>query len=109
MPEQLDWIAIAQEYFPTDGKDFAGYVLWNHTGYPDFYCGDEEQWFRQQLGEAANQFALATEAKIVAREKGIKVSVAIDCVSNLFEVRIDNKMVADNLDRDGLIQWANAA
>lgn len=34
-----------------EGDDYAGYVLWNHTGYPQFFMGDAEVYFRHQLVE----------------------------------------------------------
>lgn len=31
---------VAQEFGETPNEDEAGYILWNHTGYPSFWHGD---------------------------------------------------------------------
>lgn len=47
-------VAIVKEYYPElKGKkginNFAGYTLWNFTGWPSFWSGDPEMCMREQI------------------------------------------------------------
>ncbi len=45
-------IELVKEVFPEATDQEAGYILWNHTGFPEFFRGDSaEAYFRQQLEE----------------------------------------------------------
>ena len=58
-------VDIVREYFPDATDDFAGYVLWNRTGWPRFWAGDPETCMRQQLQEYKAKLASGmTEAQI---------------------------------------------
>jgi hypothetical protein len=48
-------IELVKEYFPTASEDDAEMVLWECTGYPSFFMGDDPvAYFRAQLMEAAD-------------------------------------------------------
>jgi len=44
---------IAKKYDAPLDPDFLGYVIWNYTGYPEFWSGpgSPEECFRKQLEE----------------------------------------------------------
>jgi len=31
------WLDLVREYFPDATEEFAGYILWGETGYPEFW------------------------------------------------------------------------
>ena len=55
----MNAIVIAREYFPNKPDDFLGWVIWEKTGYPQFWNIPEdgntpEECFRKQLKDFAN-------------------------------------------------------
>jgi hypothetical protein len=50
---------IAKEYFPDKNDEFLSHVIWEHTGFPEFWNIPEdgntpEECFRKQLQDFAN-------------------------------------------------------
>ncbi len=66
---------IAREIFPEvkrgkKGNHYLGYIIWNFTGYPQFWDGDPETCFRRQLQEYHDDPA-GVEARQQAAYEGI--------------------------------------
>ena len=47
----LDFKAIVHEYFPDADDELIHFILWEKTGYPEFWKGDIETCLREQLVE----------------------------------------------------------
>ena len=54
----------------------ADYIIWNHTGFPDFFIGDAESWFRNQLEELFSRPGTLIE-KISAANKEYELIIPI--------------------------------
>jgi len=39
--EMINGLDIVRQWFPTATEDEAGYILWNETGWPCFWDGDD--------------------------------------------------------------------
>lgn len=45
----MNWIELVHQEIPGIDDDEAGYILWNHTGFPEFWDSNPEECCRQQL------------------------------------------------------------
>ena len=53
----VDASVIVREYFPDASDDEVGFILWNHTGYPEFWNIPEDGWTSSQcLRKQLNEF-----------------------------------------------------
>lgn len=43
------WGDLVREYFPNATDKEVNHILWNYTGYPEFWHGDAEHCCREQL------------------------------------------------------------
>ncbi len=63
MTEQ-DGIALVRRIIPSATEEEAGYILWNETGFPGFYHGDDpESCFSSQVKEYANAAQIQNEKR----------------------------------------------
>ena len=53
-------IELVREYFPDVDDATADAILWARTGYPAFFRGDAETYFRKQLEEAREDMIRVT-------------------------------------------------
>ena len=51
------WRDLAREVFPDADADTLDYYLWEYTGFPGFFRGDQEEECRRQIIEARDAMA----------------------------------------------------
>lgn len=52
---EAEGIKMVRSIFPEASQDEAAYILWNETGWPAFYMGDDPlSYFRQQVIDFKN-------------------------------------------------------
>jgi len=72
LKRKIDGAAIVREFFPSISDDEIGYILWNHTGYPEFWNIPEDGWTASQcLRKQLSEFA-ARRCSQEVMELGIK-------------------------------------
>lgn len=55
--KDISWLDLVREYFPQATDAEADMLLWEHTGYPDFWQGDPVECCRRQLAELRDSVA----------------------------------------------------
>lgn len=48
---EFTWHDLVRQYWPNATDEFCQYVLWEHTGFPEFWTGDPVQCCSEQLAE----------------------------------------------------------
>lgn len=59
----VDYTSIVKEYFPDVTDEEAQGILWNYTGYPDFWDGNPEAVCREELAHLKDVGPAAVDAE----------------------------------------------
>lgn len=80
-------IELVRQYFPDASDDFAGYILWNKTGFPSFYLGNNPvEYFGQQIAQFKKLYDAGELICELCNSKVIINGLCQDCYDVLYNI-----------------------